>query len=186
MTKSQRNHRNATPGKVSNVTKARSISYQKQPSSIEMQQQISNATESDIIQKQQKIIEELLERVGRLEGTVSAMEGKLAVVRNVNMTLSRKMDEADQYHWRLCMIVMGLQKPGKTRQTMKIAKKLSQKSQGKLGWMKENSWSMYLVTCTCNPATLKAEFPNGVGSMPVGGNSPSIGGWIVWPSVIQH
>ena len=33
-----------------------------------------------------------------LEGTASAMEGKLAVVRNVNMILSRKMDEADQYH----------------------------------------------------------------------------------------
>ena len=38
----------------------------------------------DIIKKQQKIIEELMERVSRLEGTASAMEGKLAVVRNVN------------------------------------------------------------------------------------------------------
>ena len=33
--------------------------------------------------------------------------------------------------------------------------------------------------CTCNPATLEAEFRNGVGSIPVGGNSPSKGGWIV-------
>ena len=36
-----------------------------------------------------------------------------------------------------------------------------------------------VVACTCNPATLEAEFRNGVGSLPVGGNSPSIGGWIV-------
>ena len=36
-----------------------------------------------------------------------------------------------------------------------------------------------VVACTCNPATLEAEFRNGVGSIPVGVNSPSIGGWIV-------
>ena len=36
-----------------------------------------------------------------------------------------------------------------------------------------------VVACTCNPATLEAEFRNRVGSIPVGGNSPSIGGWIV-------
>ena len=32
------------------------------------------------------------------------------------------------------------------------------------------------VACTCNPATLDAEFRNGLGSIPVRGNSPSIGG----------
>ena len=36
-----------------------------------------------------------------------------------------------------------------------------------------------VVTCTCNPATLEAEVGNGVGSIPVEGNSRSIGGWIV-------
>ena len=36
-----------------------------------------------------------------------------------------------------------------------------------------------VVACTCNPAALEAEFRNSVGSIPVGGNSPSIGGWIV-------
>ena len=36
-----------------------------------------------------------------------------------------------------------------------------------------------VVACTCNPATLEAEFRNGVVSIPVGGNSPSIGEWIV-------
>ena len=36
-----------------------------------------------------------------------------------------------------------------------------------------------VVARTCNPATLDAEFRNGVGSIPIGGNSPSIGGWIV-------
>ena len=38
-----------------------------------MQQQASDAKESNLIQKQQKIIEELLDRLERLEGTVSAM-----------------------------------------------------------------------------------------------------------------
>ena len=42
------------------------------------------------------------------------------------------------------------------------------------------------VAFTCNPATLEAEFQNSLGSIPVAGNSPSIGGWIVWPLVIQH
>ena len=27
---------------------------------------------------------------------------------------------------------------------------------------------------------------DGAGLIPGGGNSPSIGGWIVWPAVIQH
>ena len=62
----------------------------------------------DIIKKQQKIIEELMEGVVRLEGTVSAMEDELAVVRNVNTLLSRQLDEADTYSRRSCMIVTGL------------------------------------------------------------------------------
>ena len=85
MTKNQRNDRNTTPGKVTNVAIARSISLQKQSSSNKMQQQTEDVKESDIIQKQQKIIEEPLNRLGRLEGTVSAM----------------------------CMIVTGLRRPGK-------------------------------------------------------------------------
>ena len=36
-----------------------------------------------------------------------------------------------------------------------------------------------IVACTCNSATLEAELRNSVGSIPVGGNSPSIGRWIV-------
>ena len=36
-----------------------------------------------------------------------------------------------------------------------------------------------VVACTCNPATLEAEFWNSVGLIPVGDNSPSISGWIV-------
>ena len=43
-----------------------------------------------------------------------------------------------------------------------------------------------VAVCTCKPATLETKFRNGVGSIPVGGNSPSIGWWIVRPSVIQH
>ena len=101
MTKNQRNHRNTTPTKVSNVTTATPISHhQKQSSSNDMQQQTSDAKELNVIEKQQKIIEELLDRLERLEGTVSAMEGELAVVRNVNTILSQQLDEADQYSRR--------------------------------------------------------------------------------------
>ena len=76
-------------------------------------QQLNHQTNKseDIIKKQQKIIEELMERVRRLEGTVSAMEGELAVVRNVNTLLSRQLDETDSYSQRSCMIVTGLRKP---------------------------------------------------------------------------
>ena len=31
-----------------------------------------------------------------------------------------------------------------------------------------------VVVCTCNLATLEAKYQNGVGSKPVGGNSPSV------------
>ena len=77
------------------------------------QQQLNHQTNKskDIIKKQQKIIEELMERVGCLEGTVSAMEGELAVIRNVNTLLLRQLDEADSYSQRSCMIVTGLRKP---------------------------------------------------------------------------
>ena len=54
---------------------------------------------------------ELMERVSCLEGTVSAMEGELAVVQNLNTLLSCQLDDADSYSRRLCMIVMGLWKP---------------------------------------------------------------------------
>ena len=37
-----------------------------------------------------------------------------------------------------------------------------------------------------NPLSSEAEFRNSVGLIPVGGNSPSIGRWIVRPPVIQH
>ena len=36
-----------------------------------------------------------------------------------------------------------------------------------------------VVVYTCDLAILEAEFRNGFSSVPVGGNSPFIGGWIV-------
>ena len=113
MTKNQRNHRNTTIGKVSNITTPRPISHQKQPSANEMQQQTSDPKESNLTQKQQKIIEELLDRLERLEGTVSAMEVELAAARNVKTILSQQLDEADQYCRRSRMIVTSLRNPGK-------------------------------------------------------------------------
>ena len=112
------------PAKVSNVTTARPIShYQKQPSSNDMKQQTSDAKELTVIEKQQKIIEELLDSLGRLEGTVSAMYGELAVVRNVNTILSQQLDEAEQYSRRSCMVVMGLRKPEKDERNNKDSKR---------------------------------------------------------------
>ena len=51
-----------------------------------------------------------------------------------------------------------------------------------MGWFTCAVGQVYecsVVACTCNPATSEAEFRNGVGSISVGGNSPSIDGWIV-------
>ena len=44
---------------------------------------------------------------------------------------------------------------------------------------KDLLFKMGVVACTCNPATLETKFWNGLGETPVGGNSPSIGEWIV-------
>ena len=43
-----------------------------------------------------------------------------------------------------------------------------------------------VVACTYNPVRLAAEFRNAVDSIPINGNSPSLGGWIVCLPVIQH
>ena len=52
------------------------------------------------------------------------------------------------------------------------------------------SWNitkLRIVACTFNTATFEVNSKTvRVGSMPVGGNRPSVGGWIVWPPVIQH
>ena len=74
------------------------------------QQELNHQTNKSeyIIKKQQQIIEELIERVSRLEGTVSVIEGELAVVRNVrnvNALLLCQLDDADSYSRRSCMIV---------------------------------------------------------------------------------
>ena len=46
-------------------------------------------------------------------------------------------------------------------------------------YMKESCEVACEVACTCNPATLVAEFRDGVGLVSAGGNNLSIGGWIV-------
>ena len=53
-----------------------------------------------------------MDRQGRLKGTVSAIEGELAVVRNANTILSPQLDKADEYSRRSCMILTVL---GKSR-----------------------------------------------------------------------
>ena len=109
MNKKQKNQKN-TPKKACTTSINGTPPAPPAPTS---QQQLNHQTNKseDIIRKQQKIIDELMERVDRLEGTVSAMEGELAVVRNVNTLLSRQLDEADSYSRRGCMIVTGLRKP---------------------------------------------------------------------------
>ena len=37
-----------------------------------------------------------------------------------------------------------------------------------------------VVAYTCNSTTFEVKFPSSVGSVPVWGNSPLIGGWILW------
>ena len=52
-----------------------------------------------------------MERVGHLEGTVSVMEGELAVILNVNTLPSRQLDDVDSYSRKSWMIVTDLRKP---------------------------------------------------------------------------
>ena len=77
------------------------------PTSQQQQNHQTNKSE-DFVHKQQKIVEELMERVDHLEGTASAMEGELTIVRDVNTLFSRQLEEADSYPRRSCMIVTGL------------------------------------------------------------------------------
>ena len=49
--------------------------------------------------------------VDHLERTTSAMEGELAVERNVNTLLSHQLNVADSYYQRSSMIIKGLRKP---------------------------------------------------------------------------
>ena len=102
MNKKQKNEKN-TPKKACTTSMNETPPAPPAPTS---QQQLNHQINKskDIV----KIVEELMERVGRLEGTVSAMEGELAVIRNVNTLLSRQLDEADSNSPRSCMIVMGL------------------------------------------------------------------------------
>ena len=57
-----------------------------------------------------------------------------------------------------------------------------------VGSLPRHSWrpKSGVVACTCNPATMEAEFRNGVGSMQVEDISSSIGECIVGSLVIQH
>ena len=43
-----------------------------------------------------------------------------------------------------------------------------------------------VMACTCNPATLGAEFRRGLNSIPAVGNSPSIGEWIKRTTLIKR
>ena len=65
-------------------------------SSSASQQQLNHQTNKseDITKKQQKIIEKLIERVGRLEATVSVMEVELAVVHCTKSKHSSLEDHA--------------------------------------------------------------------------------------------
>ena len=104
-----RNKKRSTPKKAC-TTSINGTPTRPAPTSQQQRNHQTNKFE-DIIKKQPKIMDKLMERVGCLEGTVSAMKGELAAVRNVNTLLSRQLDEADSYCRRSCMIVTGLRKP---------------------------------------------------------------------------
>ena len=94
MNKKQKNKKN-TPKKA--CTTSINGTPPAPPAPTSQQQLNHQINKSEDIERQQNIIEELMERVGRLEGTVSVMEGELAVIRNINTLLSCKLDEADSY-----------------------------------------------------------------------------------------
>ena len=103
MNKKQKNQEN-TPKKAS-IT---SINGTPEPPTFQQQQNHQTNKSENFIQKQQKIIEELTEKLDHLKETISTMEGELTVVRNVNTLLLHQLGEADSYSRRSCTIVTSL------------------------------------------------------------------------------
>ena len=78
------------------------------------QNTLTSATQTTI-KSQDEIVAELTARIANLEETVERLQSELAITKNVNNLLTNEVDDLQQYQWRQCFVIDGLQTtPNKT------------------------------------------------------------------------
>ena len=74
--------------------------------------QLSNSSEKNLFEKQQKDIDYLVKKVRYFEGKISEVESCLFVTQWVNSLLEVKIDCQEQYSRRACLVISGMNEPG--------------------------------------------------------------------------
>ena len=91
--------------------------------------QLSNSSEKDLFDKQQKDIDYLVKRVRYLESKISEPEGCLFVTQRVNSLLEAKIDCQEQYSRRPCLVINGMSEPADDENDLdKVAETLARES----------------------------------------------------------
>ena len=91
--------------------------------------QLSNSSEKDLFDKQQKDIDYLVKRVRYLENKISEPEGCLFVTQRVNSLLEAKIDCQEQYSRRPCLVIYRMNEPADDKNNLdKVAETLARES----------------------------------------------------------
>ena len=61
------------------------------------------------MKSQDEIVAELTARIAKLEKTVERLQSELVITKNVNDILTNEVDDLQQYQWRQCLVIDGLQ-----------------------------------------------------------------------------
>ena len=78
------------------------------------QNTLTSATQTTM-KSQDEIVAELTARIANLEKTVEQLQSELVITKNVNNLLTNEVDDLQQYQWRQCIVIDGLQTtPNKT------------------------------------------------------------------------
>ena len=75
---------------------------------------MTSATQTTM-KSQDEIVAELTARIANLQKTVEQLQSELVITKNVNNLLTNEVDDLQQYQWRQCIVIDGLQTtPNKT------------------------------------------------------------------------
>ena len=75
---------------------------------------MTSATQTTM-KSQDEIVAELTARIANLQKTVEQLQSELVITKNVNNQLTNEVDDLQQYQWRQCIVIDGLQTtPNKT------------------------------------------------------------------------
>ena len=69
---------------------------------------MTSATQTTMRSKDE-IVAELTARIANLQKTVEQLQSELVITKNVNNLLTNKVDDLQQYQWRQCIVIDGLQ-----------------------------------------------------------------------------